>query len=152
MQEAVKGWAHRANIVARLRKTSSWVFYGVVIGSLPIGFTYVQNARMHDGNLSGIRFDDLFGQGDLFLLSTAIAGGAVGELIGASKNWLTTKRLAQTCCILFVAFSSWWFACLQDHTHDSKLRHFDAVGSVVMFVGSVVFGVVCIYLSEEREA
>ncbi|MGH7868645.1 MAG: hypothetical protein ACREP9_13705 [Candidatus Dormibacteraceae bacterium] len=95
-------------------------------------------------------------KGELLLISVAISGAAVGELIG--KETEGTLKLLKVVVIaltlIIVLVSCIWFGSIASvlAEHKSVNENAVSVGSQVVFFSSVLSGAVCIGMSASEEA
>jgi hypothetical protein len=91
----------------------------------------------------------LTARGELLLISTTIASGAVGELIAGGRNKATPKLLAGGSCILLVLLSSLFFAAIQAR-RDADPQSILGM-SLWLFAGTLLASFSCVYLAHEGE-
>jgi hypothetical protein len=88
-----------------------WIVFGVLIALLPIAFRYALESTT--GPVPSLAH--LLADGELLLISSAIAAGAVGELIGRGRNRLILQLISAGGCIATVLFASLYYAYVATH-------------------------------------
>jgi hypothetical protein len=57
-----------------------WITFGVIFGLLPIVMNAFKGGTCGQADFN---FTDILGKGDLFVIAAVVAGGCIGELLGA---------------------------------------------------------------------
>jgi len=91
-----------------LHRFARWLIFGVLLALVPLIFSWA--AREMRSQPSGL--DVVLANGELFLVTAAISGAAVGELVGVVR---TTRQpfweiVAGGCCLIVVVLSAHLFA------------------------------------------
>ena len=130
----------------RSEKMVRWFIFSVLVALTPLAFA------LFDALVAGrpATVHALVGDGELVLLSTAIAAASAGELIAAGRDRALGKVLAGGTCILLVLVGSIEFAAI----HASTVRNVDVVAllSLWLFAGTVLAGASSIYLAHQEAA
>jgi hypothetical protein len=121
-----------------------WFVFSVVIALLPLGFRYLLEAT--DGAPPTIT--RLLSQGELLLVSSAIAAAAVGELIGRGRRRPILQLFAGGGCIATVLIASLYFAYVSTRT--AARPTVVATTSVWLFVLTLIASASCVILAEEE--
>ena len=89
-------------------------------------------------------------RGELLLVSVAIAGGALGELVASGRYQTVPKLVASGGSVIVLCCASFWFADVSAVVASSSELNASSVvrGSMVMFGLAVATGASCIALSE----
>ncbi|HWS36651.1 MAG TPA: hypothetical protein VN408_28430 [Actinoplanes sp.] len=89
-------------------KVATWVCFNVAVALSPFLFGIMQLINRN----AAVSGQALFGSGQLFLVSTAIAAGATGELVLAEvpRTLKLAKLLVIFGCVASLLVSSLWFA------------------------------------------
>jgi hypothetical protein len=75
----------------------TWLIFGVLFGLLPIIALTIKGALSPQGP----SFDEILGRGDLFVISAAIAAGAIGEVLASPARMVAGSRLARAGSCMF---------------------------------------------------
>jgi hypothetical protein len=124
-----------------------WLIFVVALSLLPVGigaFSIVTRDEAVD-------FIRLLGHGELLLISTAVVGSALADLVSAGDSRFRTLKLSVGGgAALVVLAAAVWFAQIATVRVDGSPidREGIAVGSLVLFGLSVVSGLSCILVSE----
>jgi hypothetical protein len=128
-----------------------WAIFGVGLPLVPIlvnGLDAITGSKKH------FHFEALFEQGELLLVSAAVVGAALAELVRGPKPLLHTLRLsAGSFAVLVLLGTSVWFAEIATHVRAPTYynHHTVALGSMLMFGISLLAGVACIVVGELAE-
>jgi hypothetical protein len=127
-----------------LSRVIAWLLFNVGIALLPLIFTAI-----HDlGTNHNISLDRLLAEGDLVLISVAIAAGAAGEIAyhqgykGAIKNIILDWTTLAICVM-----GGWWYAEITSTTWPSGAV---TRGSLFLFCSALITGLCSIVRSEVR--
>jgi hypothetical protein len=129
-------------------RVGRWVFFCVALALLPIALGALGALTRKAQTFS---FEGLLGQGELLLVTAAVIGAALADLLGEHDLRFRTLRLYCGCSAGVVALASaTWFAdvaaAIQD---DSALdRHAVATGSCWLFGAAIVAGLSCLIVIE----
>jgi len=123
-----------------------WAIFAVALALLPILMRGLGSFTRGEG----VGFTELFEEGELLLVSAAIVGAALADLVTESGSKLRIRRLTSGGFAGLVGITAAaWFADIAAGRRDgSNLDpHNIAIGSVVIFGFAVVAGVSCIVLA-----
>lgn len=125
-----------------------WFVFSVVLALLPLAFRFAwQSTSSNTPTVANI-----LSQGELLLVSAAIAAAAVGELVARGRQSPIMQILACGGCIGSVLFSSLYYAVVS--THHSQTPIFESTVSSIsfwMFGLTVVSSAGCISLAETEK-
>lgn len=127
-----------------LSRIIAWLLFNVGIALLPLIFTAIHNL----GTIHIISLDRLLAEGDLVLISVAIAAGAAGEIAyhqgykGAIKNIILDWTTLAICVM-----GGWWYAEITSTTWPSGAV---TRGSLFLFCSALITGLCSIVRSELR--
>lgn len=138
---------HWGNVGLKLLR---WTVYSVIISLIPIFSTFLYSWTTN----SQVTLTGALSKGELLLISVAISGGAVGELIGreaeGALRLLKVGIIGLTLIVVLV--SCIWFGSIASILAEGG--HVDAhavsVGSKIVFFSSVLSGAVCIGMSSSE--
>lgn len=134
----------RDNIVYSLVR---WGIFVVALALVPILISVLGSVSRGDH----LDFVDLFERGELLLISVAILGAAVADLVTEGGPRFRTLKLTVGGTSGFVVIAaSTWFADISAATRDGSALDSEsiAVGSIVVFGFAVVAGLSCIIVAE----
>jgi hypothetical protein len=128
-------------------KLIRWALFGVSFALLPIVFNALSAATRNQP----ITLELLLRNGELLLISTAIAAGAAGELVGGDQA--TGSRLRPGLIglsVIVVCASSLWFADIAAAVRSGIQINEGLVagGSIIVFVLTAITAACCIVVSE----
>jgi hypothetical protein len=126
-----------------LEKVLHWLIFGVVISLAPFA------AVIFDDLDQGVKLTlpNLFGHGELLIVSAIIAAGGIGEIFSsASDARKVPKLIVLGCCVVILITTSIWFAdassvVTQNHLSGSgRVIHpkIVAYGSVAIFIFTII--------------
>ncbi len=126
-----------------------WMLFSVLVALIPLLLRWVALLSQYMGvsNASTL----VLARGELLLISTAIAADAIGDLVASSQRNRSAKILAAGFCVLSLLFSALWYATnstIIDMGGSTNAR-IVAVGSVVVFVVTILAGGSCKWLAME---
>jgi hypothetical protein len=133
--------------MANLPKFSRWFIFTVLISLIPIGYAILKMLTFS----KPFKLESVIGRGELLLISTAIGGGAIGEVIGTTKTHPVLKIIAAGGCILTVLMSAMWFADILSAVEGQVST---LSGSIISYGSLIILGITifaaafCIILSE----
>jgi hypothetical protein len=130
-----------------------WALFSVIIALLPLVFRFVwDHTQMQVRNPS---IASLLDEGELLLISAALAAAAIGELL--PQAWRTspavsspppqTVIISSGCSVITVLFSSLYYAAVSSSS--TVKPNVVAIVSVVLFLISLVSSAGCVILSEK---
>jgi hypothetical protein len=136
--------------VNHMNRLFKWLLFSVVFALAPLIADYFFQS-VHPTSGVAAPWQGVFIKGELLLVSAAISGAGVGELIGTGKDWLPFKLLCGGCCIviLFVAV-----ALYSGIANDVRLGiDYDkaqlATRSIWIFIATLGAGFGCILMAED---
>src|SRR5258706_15297615 len=94
-----------------MAKITKWVVFGVLFGLAPLLADYLVQS-LHPRPAPPFDWSEILMKGELLIVSAAITGAAVGELIGSSKSWLWVKILAGGGCIIVMIAAALLYASI----------------------------------------
>lgn len=132
-------------------RLARWAIFSVIISLLPIVATFSYSWTTTN---SSITLTEALAKGELLLISVAISGTAVGELIGreGGGTFKLLKVVFIGLAFIVVVFSCLWFGSIASllAEHRSVDAHAVSVGSQIIFFSSVLSGAVCIGMSSSE--
>ena len=128
-------------------KLATWMGFGVLVALVPFLITYL--FLLGQGGKVGL--PEIFGNGQMLLVSGAIAAGALGEAIpgGEQGGRLLIKCGAIAGCILSIFVSAGWFGSISSAASN---RRPDTVAnlSLILFGIAFVCSLTCIVIAAIR--
>ncbi len=127
-------------------KFTKWIIFSVLLALVPIFANYF----LHRVTNTTVDLEKLLGHGELFLVATAMAGAAIGEIIVMKR----THGILSTCSagggLLIVIMASMMFAFISVAllTQSSIDDSFVVTSSIIVYVFSFITGGSSIILSE----
>ena len=97
-----------------------------------------------------MRFVTIFEHGELLLVSAAIVGAAMAELVGPNRKKTELRVILAICGAILILTTSAWFADVAAVRRDGSNFDAGAVawGSLVVFGFALVVGIACIIAAE----
>lgn len=129
------------------RRLIKWLIFSVMIALLPIIFNAIKMITRNNP----IELEILFSNGELLIISVAIASAAVGELLGSGEDKIIVKYFAGGGCITIIALASLWFADISTSMRlgENLNKYFISAGSIVMFFLTLISAGSCKALAED---
>ncbi len=90
----------------------------------------------------------LVARGEMLLISSAIAAGAIGDLFGSRDNFRVLKYFIGGFCVILLFLTASWFVDIQNMVVEDIDYEFIANNSLTMFAATVICGALCIILAE----
>jgi hypothetical protein len=118
-----------------------WLIFSVAVAIAPLIFSYIsQLTRGLDPSIGVI-----LRNGELLLISTAIAAEAIGELLSSKTASPTNKMISGGCSILVLFFGSLWFADITSAIASGVIVRQDVIvaGSLVIFIFTLISSLSC---------
>lgn len=143
MRQQKGGW--RENPV--IEKLTVWLIFGVVVTLTPFIFSFLQSVDSR----RGFAFSSVLGDGQLLLVSVAIAAGAFGELV--TVNMVSEKRLSRILAlgssVVVVIVASLWFGGISSSVSDKTATDPKAItiGSGFIYGWALISSAWCLSLS-----
>lgn len=131
-------------------KLATWLIFGVIVALAPfiVNFLFLLGQE----SVKAMGLQDIFGGGELLIVSTVIAAGAVGEvaLVDVPRARRLPKVFAIGGCTITILLSSSWFGIVSSTIHDKHLSRPTtvAIGSVYVFAVALVCSASCIVISQ----
>jgi hypothetical protein len=121
-------------------------FFGVMIALLPLLYSY-QSLTIRSQTAS---WDKIIGNGELLVIIWALCAGAIGELVGGSKNYAISKLVSGAAALIVLILSALLFADVAGaKAAGTKI---DEVAVVSTSIWLLIFGIIscagCVALSE----
>ena len=127
-----------------IQKIATWILFSVLVALVPFLFSWSVLAY----NGSKITMPGIFGDGELFLVSAAIAAGALGEviLVDVPSSRRLIKVFAIGGCTLSITVSSLWFGLVASSTQGKHPTHPATVAnwSLLLFLITFFCSLACI--------
>ncbi len=115
------------------KKLMVWSTFSVLIGSFPL----ILNMLILFTQNKPIAFFDLFSHGELLLISTAISGAAMGDMI-YNRRFDRVRDVGFICiCFVIILLAVSWFASLGIGGKATNIVGFGAI-SLVLFIATVL--------------
>jgi hypothetical protein len=129
-------------------RVGRWLFFAVLLGLLPIGLGALRVATREAETFS---IEALLGAGELLLVTAAILGAAVSDLVADHDRRFRTLRLycGGSAGIVILA-SATWFADVTAAVQDDSALDLHAItsGSLWLFGAALVAGLSCLVMVE----
>ena len=129
-------------------KLLRWLLFGVVVSTLPIAWA-ASSLFIHS---KPVIAGELFGNGDLLMVTCASCAVALGELIGSGQTAIGTKILYGLFALLVIIGSCLVFSSISEIRIDNSAYQSDLIKfmliSFVLFVFGTVAGGLAIWVSE----
>jgi heme/copper-type cytochrome/quinol oxidase subunit 3 len=132
---------------AVLSQIATWFVFAVILALLPI----IVNALGAVTRGEKIAFVPLLGHGELLLVSAAVVGASLTNLMDRDSSKLAKGRLwTGVFGAIVVLMASLWFADVAGALHDGSSidNHSVAVGSCIVFFFALVAGLSCVVIGE----
>jgi hypothetical protein len=132
-------------LAAVLRSCGRWAAFAVFLALLPV----IANVLGSVTRGESLRFVPILEHGELLLVSAAIVGASIAELIGPGRK-VGLRVAVGVFGGLLVLTTSIWFADVAAAQRDGSQVDAEAIawGSVVVFVLAFLVGVACIVAAE----
>jgi len=131
----------RTNVEKLLR----WFIFSVAVAMIPLALTYfVLEIERQNPTL-----EDVLSNGELLLISTAIAAAAIGEVIGTTPKRAVLKILATGVCTITAMLGSVFYTIIRTAAAPDP-RPIMTV-SLLVFGGTILASAGCMYLAHEEE-
>ena len=125
-----------------------WLIFAVLLSLLPI---FLGALNIVTRKASTLSLDALIGQGDLLLVTSAVCGAALSDLIGGHDSRFRTLRLYCGCSagVVLLAAAT-WFANVATTSNDGFPldHHAIATGSLWLFGSALIAGLSCLIVVE----
>jgi len=127
-------------------KILRWLIFSVVIALLPLAF----NLLRFSSRGTPLSLLTILSNGELLLISAAIAAAAAGELFASGQNYIKAKLFAGGGCVIVLILASFLFADISVAIASGEKISQEAVStnSIVIFILTVVASGSCVALSE----
>lgn len=126
-----------------------WCIFSVAVTLLPIIFNLIKCMVNSNCTLS---ITYLFCHGELLIISNAIAGSAIGQVIAVRNTRHVPTLIAAGSCVIILSLSSFLYA---EMTAAGSTNSYDPHGisitSLVMFILTILAGASCVILAEVSE-
>ncbi len=123
-------------------KLIRWCVFGVAIALIPVAFCWA--SLLTAGKSATL--DRVLENGALLLITAAISGAAIGELVGSGKARIKLKLWAGGGCVVVLMACSLWYAQVSSTT--VARPQVVMWGSIGMFLFGMVSSCSCVVLSE----
>jgi hypothetical protein len=125
-------------------KLVRWAVFRVIIALVPLAFNLA--SMLTEGKLELVQ---ICSRGELLLISAVISAGAIGEIIGVVEGHNIGKLFAGGACVITLFIASHWFATISTAIRLEKQVNSEgiAIGSVILFIITVIAGGCCVALS-----
>jgi uncharacterized membrane protein len=135
----------------RFQRLLKWVFFSVLIALIPIGITFLNELTEDNAPAWLVIGKRVLAHGELLLISAAIAADAVGDLIGAGKQYLTLKISSGGACMLIILSAALWYANIAAMLQAGRNPNIDlvAMGSLLVLAGTVATSGLAKFVAED---
>lgn len=125
-------------------RITRWLFFSVVLALVPLGVTWIVRRVTHP-----IGLPELLSNGELLLISAALTGASIGELLGRWTSWPRTEIIAGGACVVLLSLATMCFAGLSAARAAQESINNDVTMyvSVIIYVCAVVAGASCVAIS-----
>ncbi|MCI0524016.1 MAG: hypothetical protein L0Y75_02035 [Acidobacteria bacterium] len=131
-----------------IEKLTLWVVFNVLIALLPFLFRFIGS------KFAGRPMDwkTILSDGELLLVASAVAAGAIGELVAKGKNIVILRVLVGGGCVICLTLSSLLYAFIKAQPVTSVPPDTSAIFSysIGLFIRTFLAGTGCIILSEVK--
>lgn len=122
-----------------------WLLFSVIIALVPFVIQWLM--LLTRGNVPTTV--ELFSNGELLLVSSAIAASAIGSLVLSDSKYRLSRIVVGWCCVCVLILASAWFAIISIESNTGSFDpDFAANGSILMFIFTVISSAGCIILAE----
>ncbi len=128
------------------KKLILWSVYTVLISIAPLVVSFL--IRLTRGESTAL--SDIIGNGELLLITVAILGAAIGELLAGNHRYPEFELISGGICILTLLISSLYFADISGaNAVESRINTFIVEKiSYWLFGSGLISGAISIILSE----
>jgi hypothetical protein len=120
-----------------------WVIFGVIFALLPVAFKFVSGISR---KTEEVTFVWLFEHGELLLISTVIAAGALGRVFGAKTTHPYLELISGAGCLWLLLISSYWFADISVSKSGANINtKITSYGSAILFTVNILASGCCVY-------
>jgi hypothetical protein len=138
--------SNRAILSVIMEKLLLWLVFNVIIALLPFAFRAMAALLTE----RPVDLKQILSDGELFLVSAAIASGAVGELILKGRQMRIPRVLAGGGCVICLMLASFLYAFIRAQSGPTTSLTPDGIYtlSLIMFFFTFLAGTGCLILSE----
>jgi hypothetical protein len=133
-----------------MSRFTKWLIFGVVFALTPLlADFFIQ--WVHPNATLAFHWQEVFVKGELLLVSAAIAGAGVGELIGSGRRWLTFKIIAGGGCIIITLLAAELYSSIAGDVRIQAVYDKERVvtESIWIFATTLMASAGCILAGEE---
>ncbi len=120
-----------------------WIIFSVIIALMPLVFNVLRGVIKGQG----IDIVQVFSEGELLLVSAAIAAGSLGQLFGGGSSHGVAKLISGGSCTIILMLTSLCFAYISGAKSSSEVLNMRAIsyGSMIMLGFTVSASLCCVY-------
>lgn len=127
------------------RKLIKWLIFSIFLALIPLLAIYLFQRIIHDP----IKFEVLVSHGELFLISTAMAAAALGEIITSDKKRGILMICSSGGCLLIVILASMLFSFVLRANIINKIDvNYVSIVSIIVYCFAFITSGSSIVLSE----
>jgi hypothetical protein len=145
-------------------KILRWFFFSVVISLVPFLVLGLHQLMLAPTGTFSFSFSSLWPEGELLLISTAIAADSIAEVVGSAADSSTKMAFGGLTCVVLLA-SAMWYSDIQgtiwyNETYSTVAllspnipkpdRNFISEGSMALLAITLVMGLCCLVVAGER--
>jgi hypothetical protein len=128
-----------------LSKLARWIVFTVLIALVPLVVAALR-VLTHSEPFTLV---NVLKHGELLLISTAVGGSAIGELIGSGTLQSSVRKtLCGGATLVLIMISGMWFADIASSPIGTLNLGVVSSGSLAIFIFTVLSGGSCVALSE----
>jgi hypothetical protein len=132
-----------------MNRFAKWAIFGVIFAIAPLAADYFIGS-LHNPS-STFSWHDVVSKGELLLVTAAIAGAGVGELIGSGKDWLPFKLVTGGACFVILLVAAELYSSIASDVRlqavYDKPRLVDY--SIYLFFATLIASAGCILAAED---
>ena len=133
-----------------MNRFAKWLIFGIAFALAPLLADYFIQL-IHPRPNVAFDWHEILTKGELLLISSAIAGAAVGEIIGTGRAWLPFKIITGGACIIITIISALLYSAVAS---DLRLnvaydRAALVTNSIYIFWATIIASAGCILAAED---
>lgn len=126
-------------------RITRWVFFGVIVSLLPLGFTYVDLIMKE----KQVTLSTVIGNGELLVIVWVLCAGAIGELFGTDGHPFLKVVFGALTLITIISAAHFFAAITEARASNIRLDDdFIVSASVKLFVFSLAPSVACLWITD----
>jgi hypothetical protein len=132
--------------MAIIEKLVKWIMFSVAVALLPLVFRFLQIVTR--GQLPSIQ--DITSQGELLLISGAMAAAALGEIIMSNISHSILKIISGGFCVIMLLISSFYYADIASYSFNGLALNKGIASeiSIITYIFTLISSGSCIAVAE----